>query len=231
MARLPSVTSKRTLRLSPRTRLPGATSPPRRMRVPGATCFSTTSVGELKNTIESFSALSTSAAATHEHRARRSDQGQASLLARHRMPIRRCPIALAPSSIRRSLSGASLSARRRIVGGSCAPCRGRRAPYRRASAAASRRRRSRPAAAASASRSTMPRTICVALGSAASWLAAATSSALGPRAGGAALVVDPRQRLAHESPAMAHPRRASINARQICAASVRRPSCSAARPR
>ena len=33
------------------------------MRLPGATCFSTTSVGELKNTIESFSANSTSAAA------------------------------------------------------------------------------------------------------------------------------------------------------------------------
>src|SRR5262249_7605319 len=33
------------------------------MRVPGARCFSTTSVGELKNKIESRSALSTKAAA------------------------------------------------------------------------------------------------------------------------------------------------------------------------
>src|SRR6266511_1856035 len=35
-----------------------------RMRVPGFTCFSTTSVGELKNTMESLSALSTSATAS-----------------------------------------------------------------------------------------------------------------------------------------------------------------------
>src|SRR5882672_1945607 len=47
------------MRASPRTTLPGTTRPPRRMRTPGFTCFSTTSVGELKNTIESFSANST----------------------------------------------------------------------------------------------------------------------------------------------------------------------------
>src|SRR5262249_34810445 len=63
MTPLPSVTSNFTARFSPRTRLPGATSPPSRMRVPGAICFSETSVGELKNTIESLSAVSTSAAA------------------------------------------------------------------------------------------------------------------------------------------------------------------------
>src|SRR5712691_4077653 len=64
MARLPSVTSKRTLRFSPRARVPGLTRPPSRMRAPDCTCFSATSVGELKNTIESLSALKTSAAAT-----------------------------------------------------------------------------------------------------------------------------------------------------------------------
>src|SRR5882757_625871 len=60
----PSVTSKRTARSLPRTTLPGLTRPPSRMRLPGATCFSTTSLGELKKTIESLSALSTSATAT-----------------------------------------------------------------------------------------------------------------------------------------------------------------------
>src|SRR5437868_5899564 len=60
----PSVTSKRTARLSPRCTLPSFTRPPMRMRIPGLTCFSTTSVGELKNTIESLSAKSTSATAS-----------------------------------------------------------------------------------------------------------------------------------------------------------------------
>src|SRR5262245_48731172 len=60
----PSVTSKRTARLSPRCTLPSFTRPPMRMRCPGLTCFSTTSVGELKNTIESLSARSTSATAS-----------------------------------------------------------------------------------------------------------------------------------------------------------------------
>src|SRR3972149_6685181 len=50
-------------KLSPRWTLPGLTSPPTRIRVPGAICFSAMSVGELKNTIESLSALSTSTAA------------------------------------------------------------------------------------------------------------------------------------------------------------------------
>src|SRR5262245_19093538 len=63
MTPLPSVTSNLMARFSPRTRLPGATRPPSRMRVPGVMCFSVTSVGELKNTIESLSAVSTSAAA------------------------------------------------------------------------------------------------------------------------------------------------------------------------
>src|SRR6266545_2686889 len=44
---------------SPRTTLPSFTSPPSRMRVPAVMCFSATSVGELKNTIESLSANST----------------------------------------------------------------------------------------------------------------------------------------------------------------------------
>jgi hypothetical protein len=39
------------------------TSPPSLMRVPAGTCFSTTSLGELKKTIESRSALSMSATA------------------------------------------------------------------------------------------------------------------------------------------------------------------------
>src|SRR5262245_10920170 len=60
----PSVTSKRTARLSPRCTLPSFTRPPMRMRCPALTCFSTTSVGELKNTIESLSATSTSATAS-----------------------------------------------------------------------------------------------------------------------------------------------------------------------
>src|SRR5215467_7256831 len=61
---LPSVTSKRTRRLSLRSTLPSFTRPPSRMRVPAAICFSATSVGELKKTIESLSAPSTSATAT-----------------------------------------------------------------------------------------------------------------------------------------------------------------------
>src|SRR5262245_51585029 len=56
MVLLPSVTSKRTCMFSPRTTLPSLTRPPRRMRVPAMICFSATSVGELKNTIESLSA-------------------------------------------------------------------------------------------------------------------------------------------------------------------------------
>src|SRR5580700_10660734 len=44
--------------------LPSFTRPPSRMRVPGPICFSATSLGELKNTIESRNALSISATAT-----------------------------------------------------------------------------------------------------------------------------------------------------------------------
>src|SRR5579862_5041578 len=44
--------------------LPSFTSPPSRMRVPGPMCFSATSLGELKNTMESRNALSISATAT-----------------------------------------------------------------------------------------------------------------------------------------------------------------------
>ena len=55
MSLLPSVTSKRTCRLSPRSRLPIFTMPPRRTRLPGAALFSAMSVGELKNTINSRS--------------------------------------------------------------------------------------------------------------------------------------------------------------------------------
>src|ERR1700720_1481500 len=61
---LPSVTSKPTDRLLPRTPVPFLTSPPSLMRVPVGTCFSTTSLGELKNTIEPRSALSINATAT-----------------------------------------------------------------------------------------------------------------------------------------------------------------------
>src|SRR5215470_14434639 len=43
--------------------LPGFTNPPIRIRVPGATCFSARSVGELKKTIESRRAPSTNAPA------------------------------------------------------------------------------------------------------------------------------------------------------------------------
>src|SRR6185437_15734670 len=64
MSLLPSVTSKRIFRSAPRTTLPGLTRPPMRMRVPGAMCFSSTSLGELKNTIEPLSALSTRPTAT-----------------------------------------------------------------------------------------------------------------------------------------------------------------------
>src|SRR5262245_2258694 len=64
MSVLPSVTANDTRRLSPRTILPGLTRPPIRMRVPGETCFSTTSLGELKKTIESRSAPSTNTEAT-----------------------------------------------------------------------------------------------------------------------------------------------------------------------
>src|SRR6266480_4074284 len=64
ISRLPSVTAKRTASLSSRAMLPALTSPPTRMRVPGVTRFSTTSVGELKNTMESLSAESTRRAAT-----------------------------------------------------------------------------------------------------------------------------------------------------------------------
>src|SRR5271170_3364761 len=60
---LPSVTLKLIFRSSPRTKLPAFTNPPSRMRVPDAICFSATSLGELKNTIESRNALSMSATA------------------------------------------------------------------------------------------------------------------------------------------------------------------------
>src|SRR6185312_2529425 len=60
----PSVTSKRIFRSVPRWTLPGLTSPPMRMRVPGAICFVSTSLGELKNTIEPLSAFSTRPTAT-----------------------------------------------------------------------------------------------------------------------------------------------------------------------
>src|SRR5512132_2548769 len=63
MSVFPSVTEKRTSRLSPRSTLPGFTNPPILIRAPGTTRFSATSVGELKNTMESRNAPSTSAAA------------------------------------------------------------------------------------------------------------------------------------------------------------------------
>src|SRR5215510_11377037 len=63
MSAFPSVTEKRTSKLSPRSTLPGFTSPPILIRVPGTTRFSATSVGELKNTMESRNAASTIAAA------------------------------------------------------------------------------------------------------------------------------------------------------------------------
>src|SRR3569623_2429491 len=59
MSCLPSVTSKRIFKSAPRSTLPGFTSPPTRMRVPGTSCFSMTSLGELKKTIEPESAFST----------------------------------------------------------------------------------------------------------------------------------------------------------------------------
>src|SRR5262245_37430261 len=49
---------------SPRTTLPSFTSTPTRMAVPARMCFSATSVGELKKTMESRSANSTSPTAT-----------------------------------------------------------------------------------------------------------------------------------------------------------------------
>src|SRR5215475_2818901 len=63
MSVVPSITENRTSKLSPRSTLPGFTSPPILIRVPGTTCFLATSVGELKKTIESRNAPSTSAAA------------------------------------------------------------------------------------------------------------------------------------------------------------------------
>src|SRR5882672_11501923 len=59
-----SVTSKRTWRLSPRSTLPSLTRPPSLMREPVAICFSATSVGELKKTIASLSAVSARATAS-----------------------------------------------------------------------------------------------------------------------------------------------------------------------
>ena len=53
------------------------------MRAPGAMCFSATSVGELKKTIESLSAPSTSADRDRQHANRGADQHQTSLLAGH----------------------------------------------------------------------------------------------------------------------------------------------------
>src|SRR5262249_55339188 len=61
---LPSVTSKRTCMLSPRWTLPSLTRPPSLRREPAAMCFSAMSVGELKKTIASLSAVSTRATAT-----------------------------------------------------------------------------------------------------------------------------------------------------------------------
>ena len=59
----PSPTLKLTARLSPRTSDPFSTIPPSRNRLPGGMCFSVTITGVEKNTIESRSAFSTSAAA------------------------------------------------------------------------------------------------------------------------------------------------------------------------
>src|ERR1700676_2887380 len=55
---------KLTARLSPRLSDPCCTRPPRRKRLPAATCFSATIEGVEKNTMESRMAFSTSAAAT-----------------------------------------------------------------------------------------------------------------------------------------------------------------------
>ena len=91
-----------------------------RMRVPGLTCFSTTSVGELKNTIESLSATSTSATASASTPSAAPIKGQASLLAGHRaVPVCAQPSSPSPltsSSIRRSLFG-SLGERAPRIGG------------------------------------------------------------------------------------------------------------------
>ena len=80
---LPSVTSKRTLRLLPRTSLPSLTRPPSRMRVPGSTCFSTTSLGELKNTIEFAECVEHERDRNRQHGKAAADQSKTSLLARH----------------------------------------------------------------------------------------------------------------------------------------------------
>src|SRR5579884_2253764 len=60
MSCLPSVTSKRTRKSSPRCTLPALTSPPMRMRVPGARRCSATSVGDWKKTMELLIALNMS---------------------------------------------------------------------------------------------------------------------------------------------------------------------------
>ena len=84
MARLPSVTSKRTASWSPRCKRAGLDQPAE----PDAACraatfFSTTSVGELKNTIESLQRAQHQHGRERQHAEARADQNQAPLLARH----------------------------------------------------------------------------------------------------------------------------------------------------
>ena len=71
--------------------------PPSRMRVPGAICFSATSLGELKNTIESRNALSISATAIASTAETAADQNKPSPLARHRHCLPGMPVAGPPA--------------------------------------------------------------------------------------------------------------------------------------
>ena len=199
---LPSVTSKRASQIVAAHRgCRAATRPPSRMRVPGATCFST----HVGRRIEEDDRVLQRA--QHQRRRRApstprldADQGEASLLAGHLSPSSafQSRALSTSSSSRRSLS-ASLPERARARRGAATArlVAARPAPYRRAPAAASLRRRSRPSSAAR--RAARPcRDHLAALLAASISRPPPCRPALGPRAATRLPRIDARQRLAHE---------------------------------
>ena len=214
------------------------TRPPSRMRVPGATCFSTTSLGELKNTMESRNALSISATATASTPSPPPIRTRRRCL---RVIVVRLRRIMLSSAFETQIFDEIVDAldlvgtiRQRAPGVGWrrpSPCRDRRARHRRAPAAASpRRRRRRHAAGRQAAAPCRGSSRCAA--SSFMFSAAATSPALGPAllaATGSPLTraSAARTKLTHGASGGA----SSSSARHLAAAASRLPSCSSARPR
>ena len=213
--------------MSPRASVPGFTSPPSRMRLPGATCL----LDHVGRRVEEHDRVlqreQHERGREAEHAQARADQGQPSLLARH---ASLASSAFQPQLFHQLIKPAELvgivaERAARVGRPRTAPGRGRPLPYRRAPAAASPRGRSRRCFSRSASRSTMPRTMA-ARSSGFICFAAATSSALGPGAdalgaapGGSNCASASRTIGIHGEPG----RMSSSMARQIAAAFSRLP--------